>query len=1071
MLYKKNNAPKLSQELFENPTSEYRGTPFWGWNCELKREELEWQLENFKKMGFGGAHMHVRTGMSTPYLSDEFMDLIKACVEKAKSENMLAWLYDEDRWPSGAAGGLVTKEKKYRGRYLLFTPTPYQKAEEETICDQGTSAGAGRAENGTLLCCYDVHLNKRGYLLDWKVIGEEEAAVHEKWYAYLELMAPSPWYNNQAYVNTLDKAAMDRFIEITYEAYNRTISDEFGKAVPAIFTDEPQFVRKTTLKFATEKADVVLPWTDDLPETFGAVYGGEDLLAGVPELIWDRADGSVSALRYHYHDHVCERFTKAFADNCGTWCREHGLALTGHMMNEQTLRSQTNALGEAMRAYRGFDLPGVDMIYGRMEYNTVKQAQSAAHQYDREGLLSELYGVTDWDFDFRDYKFHGDWQTALGVTVRVPHLSWVSMGGEAKRDCPASINYHSPWWEKYHLVEDYFARAATALTRGKPLVRVGVIHPIESFWLHFGPAEQTALIREQLDENFKNITEWLLFGGIDFDFISESLLPDLCGEGTAPLKVGAMEYDVVLVPGCETLRSTTLERLEAFAAAGGRLIFVGEAPALTDALPGKRGAALAERTELISWSRFALLQALEPVRMVEIRNGAGALTDNLLCNLRQDGAGRWLFVACGKNIYNKDMPGFQDLRIRLAGRFKAVVYDTANGGTKEVEQCLKGNATEISYRLYDYDSLLLWLEPVDEKLSCGAKDVSSAKGQTLGDTGKISWGKTADQARKVPTEIAGEAKGARTLPVPSTVPYTLSEPNALLLDQAEYALDEALWAECDGQVVTEEILRLDDACRVHLGWQSRRTSMAQPWAVEEEPITHTIHLRFRIQSEIAYEGALLAIEEAEKLKLKWNGKEIDNTVIGWYADKAIKTVALPTIEVGENVLEADIPFGKRTAVEWAYLLGDFGVEISGRSTRIVAARKELSFDSITTQGLPFYTGNITYHIPVETGGGQVTVKSKRYRGSLQTIAMDGGKEIPMIASPYEVSMGEPDAGRHTVDITLYGHRRNGFGPLHLANPKDRDVGPFAWRSDGDRWTYDYMLCEVGVLNTPVITEI
>ena len=77
----------------------------------------------------------------------------------------------------------------------------------------------------------------------------------------------------------------------------------------------------------------------------------------------------------------------------------------------------------------------------------------------------------------------------------------------------------------------------------------------------------------------------------------------------------------------------------------------------------------------------------------------------------------------------------------------------------------------------------------------------------------------------------------------------------------------------------------------------------------------------------------------------------------------------------------------------------------------------------------------------------------------------------MIASPYELNLGQINPGKHTVDITLYGHRRNGFGPLHLANPKDRDVGPFAWRSQGDRWTYDYMLCEVGVLNTPVITEI
>lgn len=77
-------------------------------------------------------------------------------------------------------------------------------------------------------------------------------------------------------------------------------------------------------------------------------------------------------------------------------------------------------------------------------------------------------------------------QMGLGVTVRVPHLSWVSMKGEAKRDYPASIGYQSPWWKDYAYVEDHFARVCTALTRGKPVVRVGVIHPIESYWLHWG---------------------------------------------------------------------------------------------------------------------------------------------------------------------------------------------------------------------------------------------------------------------------------------------------------------------------------------------------------------------------------------------------------------------------------------------------------------------------------------------------------------------------------------------------------------------------------------------------------
>ena len=47
------------------------------------------------------------------------------------------------------------------------------------------------------------------------------------------------------------------------------------------------------------------------------------------------------------------------------------------MMEEPTLKSQTAALGEAMRSYRGFELPGIDMLCAGFEYTTAKQAQSA----------------------------------------------------------------------------------------------------------------------------------------------------------------------------------------------------------------------------------------------------------------------------------------------------------------------------------------------------------------------------------------------------------------------------------------------------------------------------------------------------------------------------------------------------------------------------------------------------------------------------------------------------------------------------------------------------------------------
>ena len=150
MLYPRTKDETLSMELFQNPTSEYRGAPFWSWNCKLEEKELLWQLETLKKMGMGGAHFHVRTGMQTQYLSDEHMALVKSCTEKCREENMLAWLYDEDRWPSGAAGGYVTKNEKYRLRYLLFTTKPYTGV-KKVMSETRQGDIVDRSEHGKLL--------------------------------------------------------------------------------------------------------------------------------------------------------------------------------------------------------------------------------------------------------------------------------------------------------------------------------------------------------------------------------------------------------------------------------------------------------------------------------------------------------------------------------------------------------------------------------------------------------------------------------------------------------------------------------------------------------------------------------------------------------------------------------------------------------------------------------------------------------------------------------------------------------------------------------------------------------
>ena len=491
MLYPNSHTPHLQKELFESPTSEYRSTPFWAWNGKLNPERLSEQIHFFKKMGFGGFHMHVRTGMDSPYLTEEFMGYIRHCIDEAKDNQMLAWLYDEDRWPSGTAGGRVTAGKPEHARKsLLFTTTPYP--EESLRKSQEPEAGRGqdniRQENGVLLAIYDVTLNPDGTLKDFS-FAEEKAPLPSgavRWYAYMEYASADPWFNNQAYSDTLNPEAIDEFIELTHEAYYKSVGSSFGRTVPAIFTDEPQFTPKQPLNFAAEQTDIFLPWTRALPEIYEETYH-ENLLEHLPELFWELPEGKLSAVRWRFENLVTDLFVKTYCRKIGDWCREHNLYLTGHVMGEGSLSDQTQAVGDAMRCYRAFVLPGIDMLCDFHEYTTAKQTASIVHQNGAEGMLSELYGVTGWDYDFRGYKLQGDWQAALGVTVRVPHLAWMTMKGEAKRDYPASISYQSPWAEEFSMIEDHFARLNTALTRGKPVVRVAVVHPIESYWLAWGP--------------------------------------------------------------------------------------------------------------------------------------------------------------------------------------------------------------------------------------------------------------------------------------------------------------------------------------------------------------------------------------------------------------------------------------------------------------------------------------------------------------------------------------------------------------------------------------------------------
>ena len=1025
MIYKQNQTPSLDMELFKNPTSEYRAAPFWAWNCELDEQDLLWQIEQFKKMGYGGFYMHTRSGMATKYLSDEFMQLIKSCTKKAKEENMLAWLYDEDRWPSGAAGGYVTKDPRFRQRRLRFTA---QKPEGLMPKDEALENGAPY-----LLAIFDVVLSESGELLEYHIITENDTPKGTVWYACVEVFSSflkTPgWYNGQTYVDTLNKAAIEKFVEITHERYKEAVGDDFGEAVPAIFTDEPQVSHKTNLPFAHSKNDVSMAWTGDFDETFSRQYG-YNIVDKLPELFWEPENGVVSTARYHYHDHTCQRFTEAFFETCGDWCEKNNISFTGHIFGEDSLTSHTRYIGEAMRIYRAFQLPGVDMLYNRIEYTTVKQAQSAARQYGREGVVSELYGVTNWDFDFRGHKAQGDWQAALGITFRVPHLSWVSMKGSAKRDYPASLSFQSPWYKEYPYIEDHFARINTVLTRGTPCVNVAVIHPIESYWLHFGPEENTRDKRMQLDDNFQNITRWLLNGTVDFDFICEATLPDLYSLSDTRLGVGKMSYSTIIVPGCETLRQTTVDILNQFADKGGRVIFVGSAPKYIDAAPNENIVSLYEKSEKIDLTRYSLFQAVYNDRHIQILDSNGHMTEQFVYQLRQDGDVHHLFIAHVHppvNMFCNDTQAPTSSVIKIKGEFIPTILNTITGETEEIAYCSQNGYTTVYYDFYEQDSLLLRLTP-----GCGSHTKTIHNETVLG-------------------QIDFKHK----------VNYRREEENVCLLDMAKYALDDGEFAE------TEEILRLDQNLRQIFDWPLASGQDMQPWAMPKEPVTHSVTLMFEVDSIVALEGVSFCAEELISLSL--NGENVKLCQTGHFVDKAIKTYALPTIPAGHNIFTAKIPFSRSESLEACYLLGNFNVVSQGCDKILMPPTSTIAFGDITSQGLPFYGGNLVYSQEIDVPEDcKLRINLSHYIGAMTKVTIDGQTVGNIVFAPYDLEVPFIAKGKHTVEFTLFGNRHNTFGGLHNCG-NNKYYGQHYWYSTEASWSYEYNLKKTGILKSPVIT--
>jgi hypothetical protein len=1013
---------------FKNPGAEWRAKPFWSWNGDLEKDELIRQIEVFREMGMGGFFMHSRVGLQTEYLGDKWFDLINACADTAEKLGMEAWLYDEDRWPSGIAGGLVTKNKEFRMQFLTGIQMP---AENFSWSDSTLAA---------FVCTVDTisFSNARRIKKD----SDMKSFAGQKILAFVRTYdKPNDFYNGYTYANTMDRKATDEYIRLTHEKYTEKCGDRLGTSIKGIFTDEPH--RGAVFG---NPASWDVPWTYDFQDKFQAKYG-YDILNRLPELYLRKDGERVNQVKWHYMELAQELFIENWEKPYANWCKKNNMIFTGHVLHEDNLMAQSIMQGSLMRFYEFQDYPGVDVLTeGNNNYWIVKQVSSAARQMNQKFILSELYGCSGWQMNFESHKATGNWQALFGVNLRCPHLSWYTMQGEAKRDYPASISFQSGWYKDYNYVENYFSRLGMMLSQGKPVCDLLVVNPIESDWsqANVGWANNLSGNTKDIlltDKNYSSLFCWLQNARIDFDYGDEEMMSRLShfgktDDGKALFYVGSASYKAILVGNMTTIRNSTLELLDQFVRAGGKVIFAGDPPAFVDALKSEKAAELASHSIKIPYEKAAIVNEagkyVEPsVQVIDRVTGKGI--DSVYCQVRKDTYRKYV-VLMNMNRVN----GYSDVLIRIPGQGLVTEWNCTSGEPIKVKANPKDGFVEITADI----------PPSGEHVF------------TVSDEPQNDMKEEVKYVVSKKTDIKGPFN------------YSLNEKNVCVLDMGSYSVSGEKFSS------PTEILKIDIAVRNRFGLKLRGGSMLQPWfsaKYEKKPeVKGRVAISFPFQIEVLpSDSVFLCMETPEAFSVTVNGIQVQYKNKGWWIDPCIKKIYIPVnvLKKGKNEVLLNMDFSSDKNLEALFLTGNFGVKLNGISRIITKLPEKLNTGDIVSQYLPFYSGAITYHIPVmDEWKGLKNIFLGVPGFEAACIKVSGvGSPVKMIAwQPYQADISDIVSSAKEILVEVVLTRRNTFGPLHQLPLRPWAYGPFSFVPEGKSYSENYTLIPSGLLADPVI---
>ncbi len=545
-------------ERFQHPSSEFTTVPFWFWNGKLEPGEITRQLELMHGQHISQCIIHARYGLETPYFSEEWFACIAHAIREGKRLGMRFWLYDENNWPSGYAGGRVLAENPdYCGKHLQH----YDLAAGETLQDAQTvavvAAFCRTAAGWERVDAADTGRARRVFVLrytHWKVA-----------------------YGSTYYIDLLNPAATGAFLRLTHEEYARRFGADMGETLLGFFSDEAGFCNGLMLPWSDRSDDGSLVWSEGVPAYF-ARRNGYDLVEQLPHLF--EFDPAVTPrLRRDFQQTVCAMYREYFFRPQRLFCERYGMKLIGHLHYEDYLHLQVGTQGNFGQVLSEFSYAGLDRIEYAPGAISERLVSSIARQHGMPRVLSETFAQSGWDCAMQDMRRWTDFQLVRGVNLFVIHAFFYDIADFRKTDAPPSFFFQSPAYPFWHCYADYTMRLCGLLTAGQPRGALAVYYPIASCQAEYDPANREPV--RALDRDVNAVVRGLEEAQYDCCLVDDDAFADTAvSDGRF---AAGQERFAALAVIARYLPYATLEKIAALARQGIPVAFLRHCPRCIEA--------------------------------------------------------------------------------------------------------------------------------------------------------------------------------------------------------------------------------------------------------------------------------------------------------------------------------------------------------------------------------------------------------------------------------------------------------------------------------------------------------